>query len=1015
MTDRPRGTVTFLFTDIEGSTKLWERHPEAMKVALARHDALLRHAIESHRGFVFRTVGDAFYAAFPTAPEALAAALTAQRALRAEEWGETHIKARMALHTGSVEEPDGDYFGRPLNRVARLLAAGYGEQTLLSLATAELLSDDLPQDASLRDLGERRLKDLDRSERIFQLIVPDLPSDFPPLKTLDTLPNNLPIQLTRFIGREHVMAEVKRLLSASRLLTLTGAGGCGKTRLALQVAADVVDAEHFTQGAWLVELVSLSEPALVPQSFATALGLREEKGRTILAALTNHLIDKNLLLVLDNCEHLIDACAQLVNVLLRSCPKITILATSREALGIAGETAYRVPSLSLPDTKRSMTIEALTQYEAVRLFVDRAATIQPSFTVTHHNAPAVAQICHRLDGIPLAIELAAARVKVLSVDQIAQRLDDRFRLLTGGSRTALPRQQTLQALIDWSYDLLSERERALLRRLSAFAGGWTLEAAESICVGDGIGTGEILDVMTRLVDKSLVVVEELDGVARYRMLETIRQYARDRLLESRESADYRGKHLDWYLNLAEETDQKLYGAEQLKWLNRLDAEHENLRIALAWSLETAAEKGLRLGVALSDFWTMRGYWFEAGEWLTKLLALPDGAQARVPRAKALAAAAFRANAQGNIARARAMLEESLGIWRQLGNQIGIAQTLDELGYLALNENDCERATTFHKESLALSREPGHQAGIARALAGLGNVARAQNDWSKAASLYSESLVLRRGLGHKGEIVRLLWHLGRVAEYSGDYARAHGYFEESLATSREQGDTHLTAWSLRFLGHLMRGIGNYPRAGSLFDESLGLVREMRDTHCIAHSLTGLARIAHSLGDDERAASFAEEALTSYREVGQKLGIAEAEYILGVVTLAREDCEKAARCLGESLTLRRQTDYMTGISAIAYRHLDGIAECFDGIAAIAAAQSKAEHAARLFGAAESLRDSTKMSLTPTYRDERDRKVAAVRAQLDEATFNAAWNEGRAMTMEEAVAYALGAGSRGLSAKK
>jgi class 3 adenylate cyclase len=476
----PTGTVTFLFTDIEGSTRLWEEQPEAMRVALVRHDELMHAAIEHNGGHVFKTMGDAFCSAFHTAPEALDAALDAQLALCSEVWPKLiSIKVRMALHTGVAEGRDGDYFGQPLNRVARLLSAGHGGQVLLSLATQEIIQHTFPSTIQLLAMGEYRLRDLNRPETIFQLIHPDLPNQFPPLKTLDHLTNNLPQQLTSFIGREREIAEIKALLVKTRVLTLTGSAGCGKTRLSLQVAADVLD--QYPDGVWFVELAPLVDLALAPQVVASTLGLREQAGKTIVATLTDHLKSRHLLLVLDNCEHLLTACAHLCDVLLRSCPHLTVLASSREGLNIAGEQTYRVPSLSLPNPKARLTLEQVGQYEAVRLFIERATSSKADFAVTHGSAPTLAAVCQQLDGIPLAIELAAARVRSLSVEEINTRLDNRFRLLTGGSKTALPRHQTLRALIDWSYDLLSEQERLLLGRLSVFAGGWTLEAAEQVC------------------------------------------------------------------------------------------------------------------------------------------------------------------------------------------------------------------------------------------------------------------------------------------------------------------------------------------------------------------------------------------------------------------------------------------------------------------------------------------------------------------------------------------------------
>ena len=565
------GTITFLFSDIEGSTRLWEQHPGAMKAALARHDDILRRSVTQHQGQIVKLTGDGCLAVFESASGAVLAALAAQQALQADAWDELKpqvVRARMALHTGEAEARGGDYFGPAVNRAARLMSAGHGGQVLLSAASAELLRDALPVGAGLLDLGEQRLKDLARPEHVFQLLHPTLPSNFPSLRSLDAFPHNLPVQLTSFIGREREMAEVKRLLATTHLLTLTGPGGTGKTRLALQLGAEMLGVADYADGVWLVELAALEHPGALPQAIAAAFCLGSMPGREPLDAVTDFLRDKRLLLILDNCEHLIDAVARLADHLLRASPRLKILASSREALGVTGEVAFRVPSLSLPeegahgvgDDASHMSPVELMACEAARLFVERATAVNPRFALTDRNAPAVAQICRRLDGIPLALELAAARVKVFTAEQIAARLDDRFRLLTGGSRTALPRQQTLRAAIDWSYDLLAEPERALLKRLSVFVGGWTFEAAEAICPGE-----DVLEALTQLVNKSLVVAEHRadereDGV-RYRMLETVRQYARDRLLDAgvAEVAAARDCHLDYFLSVSEQAEPPLRG------------------------------------------------------------------------------------------------------------------------------------------------------------------------------------------------------------------------------------------------------------------------------------------------------------------------------------------------------------------------------------------------------------------------------------------------------------------------
>ena len=795
MSSLPTGTVTFLFTDIEGSTKLWEAHPDAMRPALARPDHLLRGCVEDHTGYVFKTVGDAFCAAFLTANDALEAALAAQLALAAEPWGmPAPLSVRMALHTGSAEERGGDYFGPPLNRVARLMAAGHGGQTLLSTATRELVQDALPPGTTLRDLNQHRLKDLGRPEQVFQLLHPALSADFPPLRSLDNpdLPNNLPQQPTSFIGREKQVEEVKALYAGTHLLTLTGAGGSGKTRLSLQVAADLLTGDG--DGVWLVELAALTDPALVPQAVAGVLGVKEQAGQPVQNTLVEALKAKRLLLVLDNCEHLVAACASLSADLLRACPGVHILASSREPLNVAGEQVYRVPPLTLPDPRRAQTAETLSQFEAVRLFIERAQAVQPSFAVTSGNAPAVAQVCFHLDGIPLALELAAARVRSLSVEEINTRLGQRFRLLTGGSRVALPRQQTLRALIDWSYDLLLGPEKTLLCRLSVFAGGWTVAAAEGVCAGEAIEDWEVLDLLTGLADKSLVVYEEgADGEAgRYRLLETIRQYAGDRLGESGEAEAVQGRSASWFLALVEEAEPHLRGPEQASWLGRLEGEHDNLRASLTWFEQRGdgGEEDLRLAAALLGFWDARCYLSEGRQWLGRaLVRTPPEAVGRAGAgvrggsaawAKALNGAGRLACGQGDYAEARALYKEGLAIWRLLGDQQNTAGSLNGLGNVAAGQGDLAGAWALYAEGLAIWRQVGEPGGIAGSLHGLGNMAVHQGDLAGARALYEESLAIWRQLGNQGGVATSLLCMGSVAAGQGNLAGARALYEESLA-------------------------------------------------------------------------------------------------------------------------------------------------------------------------------------------------------------------------------------------
>ena len=832
MSNLPIGTVTFLFTDIEGSTKLWQQYPEAMPNALACHHAILNETISAYDGYVFQIIGDAFCAAFSTATDGLEAAMAAQRALRDAAWGETGaIRVRMALHTGAADLRIGDHTsgeyisGLTLSRAARLLSAGHGGQILLSLPTAELVCDHLLPEIMLRDLDSHRLKDLIRPEHIYQAVAPDLPSEFLPLKTLDTQPNNLPIQLTSFIGREQEMARVKEILNSTRIITLTGVGGAGKTRLAIQVAADLID--EFPDGVWLVEFAPIADPTLVPYSVATALGLQLQSGRTIQLGLTEYLREKNCLLLFDNCEHLIDACAILADALLHTCPNLKILTTSREGLGIAGEVIYCVPSLAIPSLETA-TAQSLTQYEAVRLFIDRALTIQSNFSVTDQNATAIAQICNQLDGIPLAIELAAARVNVLSVEQISERLVDRFRLLTGGSRSVLPRQKTLRALIDWSYSLLSPAERILFERLSIFAGGWTLEAAESLCAGEGIESFEVLDRLHNLAAKSLVVVGEgVDGRMRYHLLETIRQYAREILVKSEQLSMFRDRHLDWFLDFEEQARPKLFSGEQVVMLNRLDAEHDNFRAALAWSIETVVEKGLRLAAGLYRFWRLRGYWFERLDWLNKLLAQPEALAPTTARAFALITRGDMEFSQGEYADAEKSFTESLQIYRQLGDEKGIAEALGQLARLSIQLGDFLQAGELGQESLEISRKIGDKFQISQALNRLAHGLRAQGNSIRANELLKESVTLFSQMVDLGSIQHFFsspesqnayFILASSEQDKGNFERARQYFEDGLAFFRKTGSSHEIAWFLRYLANLSCREGDLAEAQALYQEN-----------------------------------------------------------------------------------------------------------------------------------------------------------------------------------------------------
>lgn len=631
MVDLPTGTVTFLFTDLEGSSRHWEGRRGGMMAVLRRHEAALRASAAAHGGCVFKTVGDACYVVFAHAPRALAAAVAAQRDLVADE-ALAGLRVRMALHTGSAEERDGDYFGPPLNRVARLLAAAHGGQIVLSHAVEQLVRDDLPAGVALVDLGEHRLKDLHRPERVFQVTAAGIPAEFGPLRALESRPNNLPSQTTSFIGRAADLPAVKARLARSRLVTLTGVGGAGKTRLALHVAADVLDA--YPDGVWFVELASVAAPDLVASAIAAAVDVREEIGRPALATLVDQLRQRRLLVVLDNCEHVVDGAAVAVAEILRRAPSVAVLATSREPLAVAGEVVWPVPPLGIPGGDRPVATPAdvaeLAAHAAVELFVARAAAAQPAFTLSPSNAAAVAAICRRLDGIPLAIELAAARVAHMAPEHILARLDTRLPA-PSGRRRSKARQRTLTAALDWSHDLLDIPEVVLFRRLAVFRGGWSVEATEAVCAGRPVDARDALDILGRLVDKSLVVFTDRDGAGRYRFLEPVRAYANARLEAAGEFDTVRARHLRHFTAVAEVATGRIAAPEQSAWRTRLDAERDNLRAALEWADRVDdAEAAQRLCGALWRHW-LRDERMNEGVGIADLVDLPALWQAAAAR------------------------------------------------------------------------------------------------------------------------------------------------------------------------------------------------------------------------------------------------------------------------------------------------------------------------------------------------------------------------------------------------
>jgi len=900
-----------LFTDIEGSTHLLQQLGERYADILAESRQLLRSAFQQWNGHELDTQGDAFFVAFARASDAVAAAVDGQRALASHRWPEgVTVRVRMGMHTGEPHLASEGYVGLDVHRAARIMSAGHGGQVLISQTTRDLVEHDLAEGIGLLDLGAYRLKDLQQKSHLFQLVIVNLPARFPPLKTLDTYPNNLPIQPTPFIGREREVEACKQLLAREevRLLTLTGPGGTGKTRLGLQVAAEL--SEVFPDGVFFVNLAPVSDPAFVLPAIAQVLDVKELGGYTQLDLLQAFLREKQLLLLLDNFEQVVRAAVPVAE-LLAACPKLRIVVTSRMTLHVRAEHEFVVPPLVLPDPKRLPDLVAMSHYEAVELFVSRAQVVKPEFQLSNANAPAIAEICARLDGLPLAIELAVARIKLLTPQTLLARLGQQFAVLTGGPHDTPARQQTLRKTIDWSYDLLEEDEKRLFRRLAVFVGGCTLEAAGAVCNADQDLAEDVLDGVARLVDKSLLQQQaEVDGEPRLLLLETIREYALERLEASGEAEAMRRQHATFFLQLSEESFPKMNSAEQSTWFKRLEADHDNLRAALRWTLERKPQMGLRLaGVLSSGFWVSCNHESEGRSWLEQVLAQPDAEARTLARAKALRGLGLLAFNQGDFPEAQRLLEESVSISREIGaaGKFDLAGALTTLAFVALLQGNPGDTRELTEESLRLFQELGVAWGAALALCHLGKATAELGDPRAARSLLEESAALFRVAGDRHLLALPIDALGLVALRQGDYAGAQTHFEEALALSvaRETGSKYSTADALAHLGTVALRMGEYHESLSFYQQSLALNREQGYKEGIAEDLAGVAEVASLLGQPEQAAQLlgAGEAL---REASNSSlpPLRRAEYertVEGIRAQLDEATFAAARAKGRTMTL------------------------------------------------------------------------------------------------------------------
>jgi predicted ATPase/class 3 adenylate cyclase len=1041
----PTGTVTFLFTDIEGSIPLWEREPEKMAVALQLHNTALRQAIEANGGIVFKTVGDAFQAAFPTAPQALKAAIEGQRLLQAADWNELGpLKVRMGLHTGEAAlDPGGDEYAvcHAKNRVARIMSVAHGGQVLLSAETYELCDHQLPLEVSLKDLGEYRLKGMATLEHLYQVCAPGMPQDFPPLTTGIIHLHNLPTQLSSFVGREREIDEVIGLLEKHRLVTLTGSGGTGKTRLSLQVAEKLLD--QFTNGVWFVELAPLADPTLIPSTVATLFGLRQAGGRPLADILSDFFRSKRLLLILDNCEHLIQEAAQFANDVLRTSPEVKVLTTSRESLGLVGETIYLVPSLTTPEPLHMPDIQSLAQFEAVRLFTERACAVLPPFALTESNAPAVAQICKRLDGIPLAIELAAARVKVLSAEQIVTHLDDRFRLLTGGSRTALPRHQTLHALIDWSHELLSDAERVLFCRLSVFRGGWRLEATEAVCPCEKPAEIELLDLLSGLVNKSMIFsTNEVGGTNRFGMLETMRQYAQEKLVAAGEAESMRDRHLAYYLALTERIEPELRGRTQQARLAQLEEELDNLRAALSWALTTNPEAELRLASSLMWFWHIHPRQMEGLDWLGKGLdraqspSNPNGTPINpVVRAKALAAAGVMHASEIQWKSAEAEMEESLSIYRELGadGKAGVAFALEWLGWNECIQGNYEQGGALLRQALDLARqvkvpfpigeclfmlgillnvtEPGSLEarqymeealailleiedldGIATTYRFMGLMAMTARELEQAKLLFEQSLSLYQQVGNREAISGIYIDLGKIAQFQGNFSIAIEHYQSGVAIERDIGNPAALGDGLYYLGWGARSNGDHKMAKHYWEEALLNYRKTDNLKAVVAVLLALALLAWNDGDIALTSQKLSEVSATGLDLTEPNWAMAASVLKCCLARASGDEQIAVNFLKEALILSKKLDPHDTASLL-------------NISAQLNARKQPEQAARLFGAAEHLGGSASPdSLNLLEQSWRETALRDLKSTLGEQRMADLWAEGQTITLDAAVTLAL-----------
>ncbi|MBV6477840.1 MAG: hypothetical protein HGGPFJEG_00584 [Ignavibacteria bacterium] len=917
----PTGIVTFLFTDIKGSTSLAQKYPDLLPKALKIHNQILKTSIESNNGFIFQIVGDAFCAAFQKPEEAIAASLDAQIKLNNENWGKFSLKVRMGMHTGPAEYSNNNYLGYvTLAQTQRVMSAAYGGQILTTENTSANFNQNISYNIAFKDLGERKLKDLIHPVRIFQIVSDSIQSDFPPIKTIDARPNNLPYQSTTFIGREKEISEIISKIRESRLLTLTGPGGTGKTRLCIQSAENLID--EFENGIWFVELAAINGKDLIIDEISSAMNFKPEETGDKLGQLINYLRNKKMIILLDNCEHIVNDCAFVTEKILMNCPNVKILASSRQVMNIKGEKHYKVPALMLPETDITHDTESAGKFESVKLFEDRARHSNPEFSITDLNADAVVKICQKLDGIPLAIELAAARLKVTDVNSILDRLNDRFRLLKTGSRTALPRQKTLRAMIDWSYDLLDEKEKLLFQRLTVFSKGWSMESAEEICSDENISKEDVIDLISDLADKSLVLVNYHEQNVRYSMLETILEYGKEKLEASGTMDTFSNKHFNYYLNFCK-VKNVTTGRNQINMFKSVISDFDNLRAAINRIMMTDPSLALELANEIGDIWELNGKISEGYETFEKIFSIYNGRNQKL-KAQGYLHLSFLCSQTGKYDEAEKYLTASLEIFRKLDDSRSLGDCINNLGNLYFLKEEMDKSENAHNEALKIGLDSNDKFLIGMSCVNIASINSYYGKFNEAIEKYEEGLKIFRELNDIVSSSRILIQLGREEMKRGNQEKARNYYDESIPVLKELDDHIPLIVSLLNLSMVSTNNSGNNESLSLIEEALSLSKKFGYTSLLIHSYNKLGDYYLSQNLPDIAAEAYINALKSDESSGSSLKT--ATHLVKIISslIMKNENHKSLIVFGAVLRIHKtlESDFKESISSKLMSDLDRV---------------------------------------------------------------------------------------------